>query len=221
MGRSDMKRLFQLVVVILSLHALATPARAYVDWAPTLGKLIKDSSNIVVVKVDKVSQEKRAIIFKKVADLEGKLAGHEIKHQINDGLHPREPHTIMDWAEPGQTGILFQSGPNVVACIGRYWCRGSQQQAPWWRMTSGRPELALSYYGSVDKLRDHVVEMLAGKEVVLTAIRFGKVGHGGSREMRTAVVYRNTLRGGAENPIWRLKASLKMPGFASKCIDDR
>jgi hypothetical protein len=31
--------------------------------------------------------------------------------------------------------------------------------------------------------------------------------------MRTAVVYRNTLRG-AENPLWRLKASLKMPDFA-------
>jgi HEAT repeat protein len=206
--------------VLLFVSLLACPAQAYVDWAPTLGKTIKDSTNIVVLKVDKVSEEKRAIIFTKVADLKGTFAAERVNHQITDGLHPREPYTIMDWAEPGQTAIFFRNGPNFVMCIGRYWYQGCAVDGPWWRMTSGRPELALAYYGSVDKLREHVTAMLAGKEVVLTAIRFGKVGHGGSREMRTAVVYRNTLRGGAENPLWRLKASLKMPDFAYQFIDD-
>src|SRR5262249_1110902 len=125
-----MKRLFQLAFAVLALHALMSPAWAYVDWAPTLGKLIKDSKNIVVVRVEKVSEEKRAIIFKKVADLKGKHAGEEIKHQITDGLHPREPHTIMDWAEPGQLAILFHSGPDAVICIGRYWYQARSLEAP-------------------------------------------------------------------------------------------
>src|SRR5262245_26839934 len=123
-------------VASLGLLALAGPTHAYVDWAPTLGKLMKDASNIVVVKVEKVSQEKRVIIYGKVADLKGKSGAAEIKHHIAAGLHPREPATIMDWAEPGQTAILFQNGGSVVVCIGRYWYEGVAQEAPWWSMTS-------------------------------------------------------------------------------------
>jgi HEAT repeat protein len=201
---------FPFAAALLAISLVAHPAPAYVDWAPTLGKLIKDSKDIVVVRVEKVSEEKRAIIFKKVADLKGKHAGEEIKHQITDGLHPREPHTIMDWAEPGQLAILFHSGPDAVICIGRYWYQARALEAPWWSMTSGRPELALSYFGSADKLRNHVADMLAGKEVVITSLRF--TDH--SRATREAAIIRSELRGRAECPIERTKASLKMPSFA-------
>src|SRR5436190_6522127 len=94
-----------LVLTLLLYFGLASPARAYVGGCPTLGKIIKDATHIVAWRVDKVSQEKRAIIFKKAADLKGQFPADEIKHQLGDGWHPREPQLIMDWAEPGQVAI--------------------------------------------------------------------------------------------------------------------
>ncbi len=54
------------------------------------------STGIVVVEVDKVSKEKSAIIFKKVADLKGKYAGERIKHSLP------EAGLVFDWAAPGK-----------------------------------------------------------------------------------------------------------------------
>ena len=59
--------------LVIAWWALATPAQAFIDLAPSLGKLANDSNIIVVLEVEKVSQEKRAIIFKKVADLTRRL----------------------------------------------------------------------------------------------------------------------------------------------------
>ena len=40
-------------------------------------------------------------------------------------------------------------------------------------MTRGMPEQALAYFGPASKLREHVTAMLAGKEVVITAVTHG------------------------------------------------
>src|SRR5262249_1147833 len=59
------------VLAVAFLILLVGPIRAYVDVSPTLGYIIKDSTSIAVIQIDKVSVEKRGIIFKKVADLKG------------------------------------------------------------------------------------------------------------------------------------------------------
>jgi len=46
----------------------ASPAQAYVDISPSLGQVIKDASAIAVLRVDKVSQEKRAILSSWASD---------------------------------------------------------------------------------------------------------------------------------------------------------
>jgi hypothetical protein len=66
-----MKRTLSLMLIVL---ATPTQARAYIGAIPTLGKITSDSSQIVVLQVDKVSRERQVIIFKKVADLKGKDA---------------------------------------------------------------------------------------------------------------------------------------------------
>ena len=114
------------IVVLAAGGGLASPACGYIDYAPTLGQLIKDSTHIVVIRVDKVSQEKRAILFQKVADLKGKFDTEKIYHQITDGTHPREPHEIMDWAEPGQVAGCGrahgqqQHRKKIHGCISRF-----------------------------------------------------------------------------------------------------
>ena len=79
----------------------------------------------------------------------------------------------MDWAEPGQTAIFFVNGSNFVACLGRSWYQGHLHQSPWWTMTSGRPELSLAYFGSTEKLKQHVADILDGKEVVIGGCKPG------------------------------------------------
>ena len=47
-------------------------ASAVIEVIPTLGQVINDATHIVVLEVEKVSLEKRVIIYKKLADLKGK-----------------------------------------------------------------------------------------------------------------------------------------------------
>jgi HEAT repeat protein len=186
---------------------LARPAFAYIDVSPTLGYLIKDAKVISVLEVDKISQEKRAILFKKVEDLKGTLPDAVVRHHIADGYHPREPRTIMDWAEPGKVAIAFTSDKSSIICLGRYWYEVAATQDGWWSMTTGRPELGMSYYGRVEKLRDSINEILGGKTVVVTAINHGT--ESGVFQYST-VAFQKILRG-KDSPVWRIKANLDMP----------
>jgi HEAT repeat protein len=185
----------------------AGPAWGYVDQTPSLGKVLNDASAIVVLRVDRLSVEKRVIIYKKVADLKGTHPTAEVKHQITDGFHPREPRTILEWAEPGKLAICFHNGRTAVTCIGAYWYECAALRPPWWTMTSARPELSLAYYGPPEKLRDCIPTILDGKEAIVTAVT-----HGARSDVwqHGNVAFKKVLRG-KECPIWRLKASLKMP----------
>jgi HEAT repeat protein len=187
-------------------------AHAYIDSTPSLGKVLKDASNIVLLQVDKINLEKRIIIYKKLADLKGEHSASDMKHQITDGWNPREPRVILDWAQPGRLALCFHDGKIAVTCIGKYWYESSALEAPWWTMTSGRPELSLSYFGSVEKLRQAVPDLLAGKDAVITAIS-----HGARSDVwqYDNVGFRKVLRG-KDCPVWRIKASLEMPGNAAE-----
>src|SRR5437763_1939908 len=113
-----MKRCLYAAVALLG---LATPSPAYIDASPTLGRLAKDATNVVVLRVEKVSREKRVIIYRKVADLKGDYPAGQVKHQITDGWHPREAKLVLEWAEPGKLAVCFHNGKVVETCIGDYW----------------------------------------------------------------------------------------------------
>src|SRR5262245_19707393 len=131
----------QLLGLTLALAVFAQPARAYVDGSPTLGRIINEASTIVVLQVDKVSVETRAVLFRKVADIKGNHAGEQVKHLLADTGAGR---WVVDWAsaEPEQVAILFHNGKVGQVCIGRYWYECTAGESPWWSMTSGRPELS-------------------------------------------------------------------------------
>jgi hypothetical protein len=217
------------VYVMLLLFGAPTQSRAYIADMPTLGRVITSSSNIVVLEVDKVSRDKQVIIFKKVADLKGKGLPDVAKHRLTDGFHPRQSRTILDWAEPGRIAVCFQNGERTcVTCIGGYWYECAVGEAPWWTMTTGRPELSYAYSGSTAKLRDHVTAMLAGREAVITALKdrlFTRVPGPGKLIERKyehwdayeAVCARRLMRG-KDWPLCRIKASLKMPNTTHELI---
>ncbi|HVR86802.1 MAG TPA: HEAT repeat domain-containing protein [Planctomycetota bacterium] len=196
----------------VALFLSARGVHPYIDATPTLGQIMKDSTDIVVLEVEKVNAEKRIIIYKKAAGLKGTLPGDEMRHQITIGWHPRESKIILDWAEPGKRAICFHDGKIAVTCIGQYWYQTSALESPWWTMTSGRPELSLAFFGPVEKLRRAAAEMLAGKEAVITAVSHGS----GSGVWQYGNVGFNKVLRGRDCPLWRVKASLEMPGSISE-----
>ncbi|MEI7684639.1 MAG: HEAT repeat domain-containing protein [Planctomycetota bacterium] len=202
-----MKRTFALFFAVSSTLALAGSTFAYVDVSPTLGFIIKDSTSIVVLQVDKVSVEKRGIIFKKIADLKAPHNGDVVRHHLDHGSHPREPKIVLDWAQPGKTALAFINDKTAVICTGEYWYECVYRADSWWIMTSGRPELSLAYFGTAEKLRDAVTAILGGKEVVITAVNHGaKFGV----FQYENVAFHKALRG-KDCPLFRIKASLEMP----------
>jgi HEAT repeat protein len=200
-----MKRLLFTIVALL----WNSSAQAYVDASPSLGSVIRDSSNIAVLEVTKVNVEKRVIIYKKVADLKGRHPTEEVRHAIGEGNHPREPKAVLDLAKPGTIAICFHNGKVAQTCLGKYWYEAAaSQEAPWWRMTYGRTELSLAYWGSTSKLRNLLAEILAGKTVVITAISHGVNDYGAYGD-----VMNKKVLGGKDTPIWRIYASLNMPAM--------
>lgn len=203
---------------LVLLVAATSTARAYIDASPTLGKGIADSPHIVVLQVDKVSREKQVITFNKIADLKGKDAAGVVKHKLTSGSHPRESRTILDWAEPGNLAVCFHNGRVSQTCIGRYWYQCAATDASSWTLTGGRPELSYVYSGSAAKLRDHVTAILAGQEVVVTALNFAVFAPGKiERKLEGWATYEAVCSGrlmrGKDWPVWRIKASLRMPAI--------
>jgi HEAT repeat protein len=220
-----MKRVLSAMLVVLGVSG---PARAYIDSTPTLGKLIADSDNVVVLRVDKVSRDKQAVIYAKVADLKGKGWPEVVKHKLTDGFRPRHARAVLDWAEPGAVAVCFRRGDVCQACLGGFWYEtAAAAEAPWWTMTGGRPELSYAYSGSTAKLRDHVTAILGGKEVVVTALKYAAFDPGqGARKTSSEgwatyeAVCSGRLMRGKDWPVWRIKASLKTPAITMHLVQD-
>lgn len=203
------------LVSVAMLAILAGPGLAYVDSSATLGKVIQDATTITVLRVDKVSAEKRVVLFKKVADLKGASPADEARHALGDGSHPREPRAILELAEPGATAVCFQNGKSALVCLGRYWYEVAAAEAPWWSLTYGRAELSLAYFGSSERLAQLLPGILRGETVVITA-----VAHSVNDFWAHGDVLNKKVLGGGGNPIWRIKASLQMPHLSYQVSKD-
>jgi len=182
---------------VLALFWAVAPATAYIEAPYSLGRLITESSNIVVVQVDKVDKENNRILYKKVRDIKGVHPTDVLRHNIaKAGFHPREWQNCMAWAEPGKLAIFFYNGGASETAIDMYWyqCYGA---GPDWGMSHGEPYLLRSYAGKVEKLAMAIEEILANREVIVPAMVDGDKN---AIQLRTAKVQ-------------RLRASLKLQDY--------
>ncbi|HEV8606706.1 MAG TPA: VCBS repeat-containing protein [Tepidisphaeraceae bacterium] len=176
------------------------PAQAYVEIPYTLGRVINEATNVVVMRVEKVDKERNLIIFSKVADLKGKHPAEQIKHNIGrGGFHPREWQFIMEAAEVGKTAVFFHNGQASETCMDNYWYQ-AYAGGEWWNMSHGEPYLLRSFAGKPEKLIPLVTDMLAGKDVVVPCMVDGDKN---ALQLRTA-------------KIQRLKASLRIMDYDQK-----
>ncbi len=164
------RRLFTCLGVLLAGLVISWwtfPAYAYIEAPYTLGRIINESSNIIVLRVEKVDKEKNLIIFKKVRDLKGTHNGDTIKNNIGrGGFNEREWKYTMEGAEVGKTAIYFHNGSAAEVYLGGYWYQVSNG-GEWWNLVHGEPFLLRSYAGNVDKLAAAVTDIIANKEVVV------------------------------------------------------
>ncbi len=198
------RRLF-LVLAALAAGTVAAlwprESQAFVEIPYTLGKVITDSTNIVVMRVEKVDKDKNMIIYKKVEDLKGKHPTDIIRHNIGKAKlqNDREWSVTMQWAEVGKTAIFFHNGGASETCIGNYWYQ-AYPGGEWWNQSHGEPYLLRSFAGNIDKLVAAVKEIQAGREVVVPCMVDGD---------------KNAVALGTAK-IQRLKASLKLQDYNPK-----
>src|ERR1051325_9846557 len=103
-----MKRL--LVVAALLLGTGVPSAFAYIEAPYSLGRVCNESTHIIHLEVTKVNKDKGLIYYKKVAEIKGKEAQKEIKHNIGKrGFNAREWQTVMKWAAVGKRAVMFHN----------------------------------------------------------------------------------------------------------------
>ena len=186
----------RLGAVALVLALVVVPGRAalgYVEAAYSLGRLVAESTNVVVLRVEQVDKTKNLIVFSKVRDVKGTHKGETVKHNIGKGgFHPREWQNVMTWAEVGKTALFFHNGGASETCIDGYWYQAYAGE--WWQLSHAEPYLLRTFAGKPDKLATAVGQMLAGQEVVVPCMMDGDKN---ALQLRTA-------------RLLRMKASLKI-----------
>lgn len=198
-----------MLLAVIGSGFVASPGRAYVDLAPTLGRVVREAQAIALVEVDRFSADKGIVILKKVRDLKGNVGEDRIKQRLLRANEKALDRAIADWAEPGGRGVLFVSGKSALVCIGRAWYQVDAAADGWWRMSIARPDLPLAYYGAVSRLGEAVALMLAEKNVVITALP-----HGGNQESASFDLALNRASLPGLVKVQRIRAHLGMPQVA-------
>src|SRR5260370_38084712 len=93
------RRLFSGIIATTCCLFPAASARAYVDMAPTLGRVVREAQAIAVVEVDRFNREKGAVILKKVRNLKGDAGNNPIKHSLMRSNESAVDRPILDCSE--------------------------------------------------------------------------------------------------------------------------
>lgn len=136
-----------------------------------------------------MAEQQQALAFRKVADLKGVLAAEQLKQSLRSQRNPQVAKAILNWAEPKKTAICFIRESTSLIYTGGLWYEATAAAQPgWWQMNRARPELALAYIGTVDKLRRAVTAIAAKKQFVITAVNLRGRRTAGRRPRRGNVV---------------------------------
>ncbi len=164
--------LLKVISVVLVAAIVAAPAVGYIHFPPTtMPKLCEQSRAIRVLAVKKHDKGKGIIVFEASETLKGKTpAGTTFKHVI--GKENRGTRPILDWVADGKQAMMFtiETGPTGVArgCvfIDKY-CYSVDRNATgeFWLLIRMDPEMAATFFGTVETLHKITKDLLAGKDV--------------------------------------------------------
>lgn len=199
------KSRFLLGFVAVSLISLPRQCLAYVDLAPTIAKVIQDAKTICVLELSSFDRKSGTASYKALKTLKGQPGTSPLTHQVaSDGTN-FVPRAIIQWAQPGAHAVVFSSSKTAIVCIGQAWYQ-LKDSGTSWKLGADRPELALTYYGSVARLEAALDKILAGSDAVLTILPH-VVGQNASFDFSL-----NRLAYPALIRVERVRANLRMPG---------
>lgn len=151
---------------------LVSQARAYIDLAPTLSKVVGDSQRISVVEVVEFNEATHVLTLKEVRPLKGDAGQAPVRHDVGSSDGNVVPPGIVQWAETGARGVLFSTRTTALVCFGEGWYQAKSSGGEW-KLGIDRSDLPLAYYGSVSRLADGISTMLAGGTAILTMVQHG------------------------------------------------
>src|SRR3954468_14970772 len=126
---------FRLALALVLVLVAVAPAFAYVEAPQSLGSVITQSTVVCTMVVEKVDKNNQLIIYRKVADIKGKMEQTTIKHNIGkNGLRPGEWQEIMNGAEVGKTAVFFSNGSASETFTGNNWYQ-AYPNGEWWGMS--------------------------------------------------------------------------------------
>ena len=185
---------------------LAVPSWGYVDLAPTLARIIGDSTKISVVEVGTFDRATRMLTLKEVRTLKGTASTDVVRHDVGPADGGAVPRQVKSWATPGSRGVLFASRTTSLVCTGEGWYLVRAVTPGAWKLGVDRPDLPLSYYGSVSRLTAAVDRLLHNQEAVITVVAYGADDQGASFDL---ALNRQNLPGSVR--VQRILANLNMP----------
>jgi HEAT repeat protein len=169
-----MQRLLWVVLgwgLILGGRAVAEPPLPASRFSGfSLGLLCRTEERITVVRVVRVVPGTRTLIYRTLADLKGKRHVGEIRHSFHGSMPAADWQRVSEWAQPGATAIVFETETESHICLGNIWFYGVESGGT--TLIDPRSNFAhlhdQAYVGSVEKLRQAVTAILAGKEATVT-----------------------------------------------------
>ncbi len=186
--------------VVIAMTWLTQDSHAYVEAPMSLGAIVAQSTNVVLMRVESVDKDRKLITYRKIRDIKGKHPNEVIVHNMGQaGLRPNEWKQQMDWAEPGRTAVFFHNGGASETCIGTWWYQAYGGGGSW-NHSHGEPFLLRSYCGTTEKLAGIVDQMLSGQEVIVPCMVDGNKEDLHNRRAK----------------IQRMKASLKIQDYNPK-----
>jgi HEAT repeat protein len=210
-----MKQFHWMLAVLASGLALPLPAAAQtpdIRGNPprplALPALVQESKQIVVLEVVEVSPDEGTIVFQRLADL--KARGRPAQAQAKLTAMPVPGMTdLLHWAEPGRLALAFHVEHDRFICVGNCWFLNQDGLPAWQPATHWHSDWRTTYVGPVEKLVQHIRDLLAGREVVITARPNPEHGH---TQLDPALGPPDWLRG-KKGRVCRLKVSpnLKRP----------
>lgn len=183
---------------------------AHIQVSYSLARIISDSSNVLLMNVEKVDREKNLIVYRKVRDIKGTHPGDVIKHDIGQrGYSAIEWRNVMQSVEVGRPAVMFHNGGIGEICTDRYWYQA--RAGEWWTMVHDEPIFLLSFTGRPDQLAAAVANMLAGQEVLLPCMAPVQGSTGLAARERTWIPLRSRT-----GKMLRMKASMKLLDYNFK-----
>lgn len=209
-----MRRIHRLTLTALLAASgvlIARPAHAYVDLAPTLSRVILDSQSVALVEVVSFNRDSHVLVLKVLRSFKGDVPDAALTQDVSGESSDAHPgavaRPILQWASPGAHAVLFGSRSAALVCLGTGWYQVNRNSDNPWKLGKDRPDLPLTYYGTVSRLAEAIDQMLSGKSAIITAVAHGADDEAASFDL---ALNRQDLPGIVR--LQRLRADMDMPG---------